>query len=376
VPLTLIVTLSNLSWGMQRLKRNDYGYDLWKGCRIIWRNCTLGFCMEHIEYTGLYARRVDRETCQHTKPVIRVLFYRKVRQYVVNREWGNIPAGQRRNHFPFHVWLLAQNWMGQRNYLAADVCKKLLSAHKNCSQNLLTMSKFIVSKNLLTENQICSRRINFAHGESWIALHSTCNLSMDAWHDFYLHPNCSKRRKFAHSKEKLLTKIKFAQSKNLLKKIAHGRNLLTEFARSIEKLLTIKNLAGSGGSTRWLNVSHQANRSTADAHHSTVSVVTAGTCWAGPSRYCKTPVEGSRGCWNRLSTETVPLYLPATSTMKYRVLEYHVKHYHKISFGVAVNDWNRFAGVIRCQMESSTKQSLPRRYQKTSLLTWNRIDYP
>ena len=57
----------------------------------------------------------------------------------------------------------------------------------------------------------------------------------------------------------------------------------------------MKNLAGSDGWTRWLNVSHQANRSTAGAHHSTVSVVTAGTCWwAGPSVYnfvprCKTP---------------------------------------------------------------------------------------
>jgi hypothetical protein len=26
--------------------------------------------------------------------------------------------------FPFHVWL-AQNWIGQRDYLAADVCKKI-----------------------------------------------------------------------------------------------------------------------------------------------------------------------------------------------------------------------------------------------------------
>jgi hypothetical protein len=63
--------------------------------------------------------------------------------------------------------------------------------------------------------------------------------------------------------------------------------LLTEFACSIEKLLTMKNLAGSDGSTRWLNVSYQANRSTAGAHHSTVSVVTAGTCWAGPSWWRK-----------------------------------------------------------------------------------------
>jgi hypothetical protein len=87
-----------------------------------------------------------------------------------------------------------------------------LLSQLNCSQNLLTMSKFIVSKNLLNK---------FAHGQSWIALHSTCNLSMDSWHNFYLYKNCSKQRKFAHSKEKLITKIKFAQSKNLLK------NLLT-----------------------------------------------------------------------------------------------------------------------------------------------------
>ena len=45
----------------------------------------------------------------------------------------------------------------------------------------------------------------------------------------------------------------------------------------------MKNLAGSDGSTLWLNVSHQANRSTAGAEHSTVSVVTTGKCWAGPS---------------------------------------------------------------------------------------------
>jgi hypothetical protein len=59
-------------------------------------------------------------------------------------------------------------------------------------------------------------------------------------------------------KEKLLTKIKFAPSKNLLKKFAHSRNLLTEFSRSIENLLMTKNLASSDGSTRWLNVSHQS----------------------------------------------------------------------------------------------------------------------
>ncbi len=75
----------------------------------------------------------------------------------------------------------------------------------------------------------------------------------------------------------------------MLKKFAHSRNLLTEFARSIEKLLTMKNLSGSDGSTRWLNVSYQANRSTACAHHSTVSVVTAGTCWGGPSSFQEGP---------------------------------------------------------------------------------------
>jgi hypothetical protein len=52
----------------------------------------------------------------------------------------------------------------------------------------------------------------------------------------------------------------------------------------MEKLLTMKNLAGLDGSTQWLNVVYQANWSTADTHHSTVSVLTAGTCWAGPSR--------------------------------------------------------------------------------------------
>ena len=53
--------------------------------------------------------------------------------------------------FSFYVWL-AQNWIGQRDYLAADVCKKI--AHS--PRKLLTMSKFIVSKNLLNK---------FAHGE-------------------------------------------------------------------------------------------------------------------------------------------------------------------------------------------------------------------
>ena len=86
---------------------------------------------------------------------------RKVRQYVVNREWRNIRAGWRRNHFPFHVWL-AQNSIGQRDYLSDDVCKKLLTAHQNysekkiaheiCSQWANLLWAKICSINLLTEN--------------------------------------------------------------------------------------------------------------------------------------------------------------------------------------------------------------------------------
>jgi hypothetical protein len=36
--------------------------------------------------------------------------------------------------FPFHVWL-AQNWIGQCDYLAADVCKKLPTAQESCSED-------------------------------------------------------------------------------------------------------------------------------------------------------------------------------------------------------------------------------------------------
>ena len=81
-----------------------------------------------------------------------------------------------------------------------------------------------------------------------------------------------------------LVKKNCSRKLNLLRARICSKKLLTEFARSIEKLLTIKNLAGSDGSTRCRNVLHQANRSTAGAHHSTVSFVQAGTCWAGPSR--------------------------------------------------------------------------------------------
>jgi hypothetical protein len=100
-----------------------------------------------------------------------------------------------------------------------------------------------------------------------------------------MHDMISIYTQIAQIEENLLTvKKNCSQKSTLLRARICSKNLLTEFARSIEKLLTMKNLAGLDGSTRLLNVSHQANRSTAGAHHSTVSVVTAGTSWAGPSR--------------------------------------------------------------------------------------------
>ena len=66
--------------------------------------------------------------------------------------------------------------------------------------------------NLLMENQICSRRIMNCPSFKLQSNHGS-------WHNFYLYTHCSKQRKFAHSKEKPLTKIKVAQSKNLLKNL-------------------------------------------------------------------------------------------------------------------------------------------------------------
>ena len=90
----------------------------------------------------------------------------------------------------------------------------MLTAHENYSVNRIAHK--ICSMNLLTENQVCSRGINFAHGESWIVLQSTCNLSMDSWHDFYLYTNCSKQRKFAHSKKNCSQKSNFLRQGNLM----------------------------------------------------------------------------------------------------------------------------------------------------------------
>jgi hypothetical protein len=106
----------------------------------------------------------------------------------------------------------------------------------------------------------------------------------------WTHDTISIYTHIAHSKENFLTvKKNCSQKSNLLRaricsKIAHSRNMRTDLACSIEKLLTMKNLAGLDGSTQWLNVLQKANQRTAGARHSTVSLVTAGTCWAGPSR--------------------------------------------------------------------------------------------
>ncbi len=143
------------------------------------------------------------------------------------------------------------------------------------SKNLL--KKFAHGEsNLLTENQFCSQRI--MNCPSFYLQSKYVRMTRFLYTHKLLKAKkiCSQEGKTAH-KNQICSEQEFAQ------KIAHSRNLLTEFARSIEKLLTMKNLAGSDGSTRWLNVSHQANRSTAGAHHSMVSVVTARTCWAGPS---------------------------------------------------------------------------------------------
>ena len=116
-----------------------------------------------------------RKICLSWKCVsqaVRTFIYwaRKVRQYVVNRKWGNIRAGRRRNHFR----IMSSGWLKTG---LARVIILLLTSAKNCSQ--------------------------------WANL-----------------------------------------------------------------------LWGSDGLTQWLNVLQQANRSTAGAHQSTVSVIAAGTCWA------------------------------------------------------------------------------------------------
>ena len=181
---------------------------------------------------------------------------------------GIYRAGRRRNHFPFHVWL-AQNWIGQRNYLAADVCTKIahspqkLLREKNCSRNLLT------------ENQICSGRImNFPsfylqskHGRM------TQFLSTDKL--LKAKKICSQKRKTAH-KNQICSGQEFAQKKCSQQKFAHRICSQHRKTAHNEKPCWLG----------WINTMArdiQANWSTAGAQHSTVSVVKAGTCWAGPS---------------------------------------------------------------------------------------------
>jgi hypothetical protein len=79
----------------------------------------------------------------------------------------------------------------------AGVIVVLLMSAKNC---LAMKSKFIVSKNLLSE---------FALGQLNLL---TENRNFD---------RISIHKRIAHSKEKLLSKIKFATSKTLLAKFAH-----------------------------------------------------------------------------------------------------------------------------------------------------------
>ena len=98
---------------------------------------------------------------------------------------------------PFPVSCLAGSKLDRPARLSC--CWRL---QKNCSQpTKIAHRKKLLMKFAHNEQIYCEQteQINFAHGESWIALQSICNLSMDAWHDFYLHTNCSNRRKFAHS---------------------------------------------------------------------------------------------------------------------------------------------------------------------------------
>jgi hypothetical protein len=78
----------------------------------------------------------------------------KVQQYVVNRN-HDAPVGGETIFRSMSGWL--KTGSASAIILLLMSAKKLLTAHKNCSQNLITMSKFIVSKNLLNK---------FARGES------------------------------------------------------------------------------------------------------------------------------------------------------------------------------------------------------------------
>jgi hypothetical protein len=144
------------------------------------------------------------------------------------------------------------------------------------------MSKFIVSKNLLnkfahwesnllTENQFCSRRIMNCPSFYLQSKYGLMTQFLSVHKSLKAKNICSQWRKTAHKNQI----CSFAQTNCQQQKFAH------RICSQIRKTAHDENLAGSDGSTQWLNVLYQANRSTAGVHQSTVSVVTAGTCWAG-----------------------------------------------------------------------------------------------
>jgi hypothetical protein len=51
----------------------------------------------------------------------------------------NMRRPEENKPFPFHGWL-AQNWIGHSDYLAAGVCKKLLTAQE--TQRIKLVTKF------------------------------------------------------------------------------------------------------------------------------------------------------------------------------------------------------------------------------------------
>jgi hypothetical protein len=78
--------------------------------------------------------------------------------------------------------------------------------------------------------KICSRTIKFTHGES------------EFRQDFHTQKDCSQQRKIA-------LKNQICYQQNVACKICSLKKLLTEFASSREKLLTMKNLLAFG----WIN---------------------------------------------------------------------------------------------------------------------------
>jgi hypothetical protein len=133
----------------------------------------------------------------------------KVRQYVVNREWRKKRAGRRRNHSRFMSgWL--KTGSASAIILLLTSAKKLLTAHENWLEKKIAHKICSQWANLLWA-KICSRRIKFAHGESWIALYSTCN-------QVWTQDTISIYTQIAQSEENKLTEMKnCSQKSNLLR---------------------------------------------------------------------------------------------------------------------------------------------------------------